>query len=187
MPTIHKKHSNRRAMRQRTAKGTNQRNSEEFSHFLFKYWSQLRGGHGKNFSSDGIFFLNWSRASHANWNIPRAVMLVASLIDSERLIKIKIKNVISSLNHCFFHGVWREMKLFVIARSFTGPLIIMRTLFLANAYLVMYRVIIWFGFSWRLRPSNSNKCVGFASFPENYRQVAVLLASNVLFLEMFYL
>ena len=89
-------------------------------------------------------------------------MFVASLIDSERLIAIKIKSVISSLNHYFFHGVWREMKLFVVARSFTGLLIITRILFFANAYLVMYRVIAWFGFSWRLRPSNSNKCVGFA-------------------------
>ena len=139
MPTIRKKHSNRRAMRQRTAKGTNQRNSEEtpqttlqtleierrhllpISHFfalrieqalltrvIFSLPLQIlisvTGRAREKFLERRNFFLNWSRASHANWNIPRVVMLVASLIDSERLIEIKIENVISSLNHCFFMG-----------------------------------------------------------------------------------
>ena len=51
------------------------------------------------------------------------------LIASERLIAIKIKSA-SSLDHYFFYGVWIEIKLCVVARSFKGPLIITRILFL---------------------------------------------------------
>ena len=89
--TVELKFQRHGCSRQRTAKGTNQRNSEEtpqttlqtleierrhllpishffalrieqalltrvISHFFFKCWFQLRGGHGKIFSSNGIFF-----------------------------------------------------------------------------------------------------------------------------------
>ena len=49
------------------------------------------------------------------------------LIASERLIAIKIKSA-SSLDHYFFYGVWIEIKLCVVARSFKGSMSIIKTM-----------------------------------------------------------